>query len=83
MHHLTDKIAHTTTITGRKEGNVLFNDPLNIFYLRVYGVKAITSLRTLAGSTMTDRSDDPSRQEGGGGGKECLTSVLYCIIEKI
>ena len=24
--------------TGRKEGNVLFNDPLNTFYLRLYGV---------------------------------------------
>ena len=25
--------------TGRKEGNVLFNDALNTFYLRLYGVK--------------------------------------------
>ena len=24
---------------GRKEGNVLFNDVLNIFYLRLYGVR--------------------------------------------
>ena len=24
---------------GRKEGNVLFNDVLNTFYLRLYGVK--------------------------------------------
>ena len=24
---------------GRKEGNVLFNDTLNTFYLRLYGVK--------------------------------------------
>ena len=24
--------------TGRKEGNVLFNDALNTFYLRLYGV---------------------------------------------
>ena len=24
--------------TGRKEGNVLFNDTLNTFYLRLYGV---------------------------------------------
>ena len=23
---------------GRKEGNVLFNDPLNTFYLQLYGV---------------------------------------------
>ena len=25
-------------IEGRKEGNVLFNDALNTFYLRLYGV---------------------------------------------
>ena len=25
--------------TGRKEGNALFNDALNTFYLRLYGVK--------------------------------------------
>ena len=24
---------------GRKEGNVLFNDALNTFYLRLYGVE--------------------------------------------
>ena len=27
-----------TSIPGRKEGNVLFNDALNTFYLRLYGV---------------------------------------------
>ena len=26
-------------ISGRKEGNVLFNDALNTFYLRLYGVR--------------------------------------------
>ena len=26
-------------LTGRKEGNVLFNDVLNTFYLRLYGVR--------------------------------------------
>ena len=26
-------------IQGRKEGNVLFNDALNTFYLRLYGVR--------------------------------------------
>ena len=26
-------------IMGRKEGNVLFNDTLNTFYLRLYGVR--------------------------------------------
>ena len=28
----------TITQTGRKEGNVLFNDALNTFYLRLYGI---------------------------------------------
>ena len=28
-----------TTRVGRKEGNVLFNDALNTFYLRLYGVR--------------------------------------------
>ena len=27
-----------STCNGRKEGNVLFNDALNTFYLRLYGV---------------------------------------------
>ena len=26
-------------INGRKEGNILFNDALNTFYLRLYGVR--------------------------------------------
>ena len=26
------------TIVGKKEGNILFNDTLNTFYLRLYGV---------------------------------------------
>ena len=26
-------------LEGRKEGNVLFNDALNTFYLRLYGVR--------------------------------------------
>ena len=29
------------TVTGRKEGNVLFNDALKTFYLRLYGIKHI------------------------------------------
>ena len=29
----------TSTNEGRKEGNVLFNDALNTFYLRLYGVR--------------------------------------------
>ena len=26
-------------MNGKKEGNVLFNDALNIFYLQLYGVR--------------------------------------------
>ena len=28
---------HSDSARGRKEGNVLFNDALNTFYLRLYG----------------------------------------------
>ena len=28
-----------TYMEGRKEGNVLFNDALNIFYLQLYGIR--------------------------------------------
>ena len=51
MHNPTDRIAHTTAFVipviehwlerepnNRKEGNVLFIDALNTFYLRLYGV---------------------------------------------
>ena len=31
-------ISKTVKRNGRKEGNVLFNDALNTFYLRLYGV---------------------------------------------
>ena len=31
---------------GRKEGNVLFNDTLNTFYLRLYGVKHMVKYHT-------------------------------------
>ena len=31
-------ISQTVKRNGRKEGNVLFNDALNTFYLRLYGV---------------------------------------------
>ena len=35
-----DKFDYTCTCyEGRKEGNVLFNDALNTFYLRLYGVR--------------------------------------------
>ena len=48
MHHPTDRIAHTMAFVTpvvehwlereRKEGNVLFNDTLKTFYLRLYGI---------------------------------------------
>ena len=35
-----DDWSNSTSHTeGRKEGNVLFNDALNTFYLRLYGVR--------------------------------------------
>ena len=53
MHHPTDMITHTTAFVTpvvehwleqeitytRKEGNVLFNDTLSTFYLRLYGIR--------------------------------------------
>ena len=47
MHHPTDRIAHTTAFVSPvvehwldEEGRKwLFNDALNTFYLRLYGVK--------------------------------------------
>ena len=32
-------IAYVEEIKNRKEGNVLFNDAMNTFYLRLYGVR--------------------------------------------
>ena len=42
MIYYMDLIVRTVDVTllcGRKEGNVLFNDALNTFYLRLYGVR--------------------------------------------
>ena len=33
-----DTLHHERTLLPRKEGNILFNDALNTFYLRLYGV---------------------------------------------
>ena len=33
--------SHYLSGPGRKEGNILFNDTLNTFYLRLYGVRHI------------------------------------------
>ena len=38
QHHLRH-LATQYQVVGRKEGNVLFNDTLNTFYLRLYGVR--------------------------------------------
>ena len=32
---------HSDSEKGRKEGNALFNDALNTFYLRLYGVRHV------------------------------------------
>ena len=34
-----DRAVEADNQTGRKEGNVLFNDALNTFYLRLYGIR--------------------------------------------
>ena len=41
MFYLTMHSTHFVYgyMEGRKEGNVLFNDALNTFYLRLYGSK--------------------------------------------
>ena len=45
MYHSIDRIAFTTACRGtlagtrKKERNYLFNDALNTFYLRLYGVR--------------------------------------------
>ena len=41
MFYLTTNSAHViySYMEGRKEGNVLFNDALNTFYLQLYGVR--------------------------------------------
>ena len=55
---------------GRKEGNVLVNDTLNTFYLRLYGSRHMVNMehwleREIAQWVhhMKDRSDDPSHHE--------------------
>ena len=37
--NVTENETEVIAIVGRKEGNVLFNDALNTFYLRLYGVR--------------------------------------------
>ena len=38
LHQVCACIVAVLLVTERKEGNVLFNDALNTFYLRLYGV---------------------------------------------
>ena len=38
IHHQVQIQEGTQRAFGRKEGNVLFNDALNTFYLQLYGV---------------------------------------------
>ena len=38
LYHSSHTGRSQTRKDGRKEGNVLFNDALNTFYLRLYGV---------------------------------------------
>ena len=45
-------------LLNRKEGNILFNDPLNTFYLRLYGV------RHMVNTTQIAREETRSRQMG-------------------
>ena len=37
--NVTENETEVIAIVGRKEGNVLFNDALNTFYLRLYRVR--------------------------------------------
>ena len=48
-HHATllVQFAELLVVMRRKEGNILFNDALNTFYLRLYGI----------GDTVKDHSD--------------------------
>ena len=39
LQQQTHNIGFLFGVCGRKEGNVLFNDTLNTFYLRLYGVR--------------------------------------------
>ena len=39
-------VYHDDKCVERKEGNVLFNDALNTFYLRLYGVRHMVKYHT-------------------------------------
>ena len=42
----TPPVDHSRLIFGMKEGHVLFNDVLNTFYLRLYGVRHMVKDRS-------------------------------------
>ena len=41
--HVYSNFQNRHQLWNRKEGNVLFNDTLNTFYLRLYGVGFVTA----------------------------------------
>ena len=45
--YIYTSVIHLLYICTRKEGNVLFNDTLNTFYLRLYGVSCLTNTQQL------------------------------------
>ena len=45
VHVQLQLLSEQFHVLGRKEGNILFNDALNIFYLRLYGVGHMEPLR--------------------------------------
>ena len=59
----TTHVHITIPIKGRKEGNVLFNNALNTFYLRLYGVRHMVKdhlrfgMRKPAAATWASLSD--------------------------
>ena len=69
-------VSYDNTRTGRKEGNVLFNDALNTFYLPLYGV----------GYVIKDRSDSEreTRSRHKGYSFQLAVSVLFiCTTHQI
>ena len=76
MHNFTDRITHTTAFVtlvvqywlerGRKEGNVLFKDVLNTFYLRLYGIAHMVNDHTDSerGNTLPPHGLFPISLEG-------------------
>ena len=45
-NNINSKMSVSTSVKVRKEGNVLYNDTLNTFYLRLYGVRHMVKYHT-------------------------------------